>query len=74
MGKRARTVRVVDIAGPAEVQRMLGIGRATFARWRKGHGVPEPFPKPLKRLKSTELWDKADVRAWLERVRPPEGR
>lgn len=72
MGKPARTVRVVDLAGPGEIQRMLGINRAVFARWRDGRGVPEPLPKPIKKLKTGEIWDKAEIREWLERVRPRE--
>lgn len=73
MPRNPRVVRVADIAGVAEVQRICGgISRATFARWRAGTGVREPFPKRMKKVHSGELWDAAEVRAWLKRNRPPD--
>jgi hypothetical protein len=56
MPRGPRTVVVRDIVGVAETLRIIGTpSRATFARWRKGVGVVERFPRPI----------------WLARNRPP---
>jgi hypothetical protein len=37
------------------------ISRATFARWRKKRG----FPEPIREFGIGELWDRREVRDWL---------
>lgn len=70
MPRAARTVEVRSIVGVAETLRLCGgITRATLLRWRKRPG----FPKPIRRLKSGELWDASEVRAWLAE-NPPQPR
>jgi hypothetical protein len=72
MPRGPRTVVVRDIVGVAETLRIIGTpSRATFARWRKGVGVVERFPRPIRKLKMGELWDAEEVRVWLARNRPP---
>lgn len=72
MPRKARTVRAVDIVGVAGVQRLCGgISRPTLARWRRGIGVPAKFPRPIKRLPNLDLWDAAEIRAWLAEHKPP---
>jgi hypothetical protein len=39
------------------------ISRDTLAAWRKTRGFPEPF----KRIACGELWDRREVRAWLDK-------
>jgi hypothetical protein len=79
MSEPARTVRVVDIIGNAEVRRLAGrllttsnrktdnkpITRATLIAWRER----EDFPAPIRRLDSGDVWDRREVRAWLEQRR-----
>jgi predicted DNA-binding transcriptional regulator AlpA len=64
-----RQIQVRNIAGVAEVLKACGgIPRSTLIRWRKQNA----FPRPVKRLKSGELWDLAQVREWLEARNPPD--
>ena len=52
-----------NIAGVAEVLKECGgIPRSTLIRWR----AKNEFPRPVKTIKCGELWDLAEVRAWLE--------
>lgn len=56
-------LRPRDILGNAEVRKLAGgITRHTLLRWRELHAFPEPF----KRLECGELWDRREVRAWLD--------
>jgi hypothetical protein len=60
-----------DILGNAAVRRECGnVTRHTLIRWRAGVGVREPFPEPIRQVNGTELWSRAQVRAWLEDNRP----
>lgn len=69
MPRKARTIQVRNLAGPGEVlselRRLAGVSRMTAYRWRKSEGVRVPFPKPVKRLRDGDVWDLAEVRAWL---------
>lgn len=73
MPRAPRRVAVRDILGVAETMRLCqATSRATLRRWRTRPDAP--FPKPMKKLRSGELWDAAEVRAWLEaNPRPEEG-
>lgn len=61
MPPKPRTVEVRNLAGVREVCKLAGgVPRSTLARWRRGS-----FPKPVKTLSVGEVWDLAEVRAWL---------
>jgi predicted DNA-binding transcriptional regulator AlpA len=63
MPRAPRTIEARNIAGVAEVLKECGgIPRSTLIRWREKN----EFPRPVKRLKSGEVWDLAEVREWLE--------
>lgn len=70
---RVRTIEVRNIITVSEVLRDAGklfngdarhpIPRSTLQRWRDRNEFPRPVKKVGKRV---ELWDAAEVRAWME--------
>lgn len=73
---RVRTIEVRNIGGVNEIlllaAKVLGrkkIHRSTLVAWRDQ--AQPPFPKPIKKVsrQSVELFDLAEVRAWLEAPR-----
>jgi len=60
-----------DLAGLAEIAKMLNVPKRTAARY-----VERPdFPAPIERLAATPVWRSADVEAWGRANLPlPTGR
>lgn len=54
-----------NLVGPAEIASALGVDANTINVWKARH--PD-FPSPVRRLKSTDLWDIREVREWAERT------
>lgn len=73
MPRAPRKINVRDIAGPGELQRELrklaGVSPMTVWRWRNTAG----FPRPVRKLKDTMVWDLAEVREWLAKRTEGEG-
>jgi hypothetical protein len=60
-----------NLVGPAEIGRLLHVGANTINIWKMRHS---DFPRPIRRLKSSDLWDVREIRAWAERTnRLPAG-
>ncbi|MCX2714126.1 hypothetical protein [Mycolicibacterium sp. J2] len=51
------------LVGPAEIADLLGIEANTVNVWKARHA---DFPKPVKRLRSGDLWDVREVQAWAK--------
>lgn len=51
------------LVGPAEIAQLLGIEANTVNVWKVRHA---DFPKPVKRLRSGDLWDVREVEAWAK--------
>ncbi|OZD12016.1 MULTISPECIES: hypothetical protein [Nocardiaceae] len=49
------------LAGPAEIAAALGVEANTINVWKVRHAR---FPKPVRRLKSGDVWDIRDIEAW----------
>lgn len=72
MARPPRTVEVRHLVGVFEVCKLAGgIPRSTLQRWRQPGFHEPPFPRPLKSLKSGDVFDASEVRAWLEEYRRP---
>lgn len=56
----ARFVRVQDLAGTAEIAKMLGISRQRVYQLTSTPG----FPEPECRLEMGNVWDAEKVRRW----------
>lgn len=53
------------LVGPAEIGELLGVEANTINVWKVRH---KDFPPPVRRLKSGDLWDVREVRAWALRT------
>lgn len=51
------------LVGPAEIAEHLGVEANTINVWKNRHSE---FPAPVRRLKSGDVWDVREVRAWAE--------
>ncbi len=49
------------LVGPAEIAEMLGVEANTINVWKVRHA---DFPAAVRRLKSGDIWDVREVRAW----------
>lgn len=49
------------LVGPAEIGSLLGVEANTINVWKVRHA---DFPRPVRRLKSGDVWDVRDVQAW----------
>jgi hypothetical protein len=49
------------LVGPAEIGEMLGVEANTINVWKVRH---KNFPLPVRRLKSGDIWDAREVKAW----------
>jgi hypothetical protein len=61
-----------NLVGPAEIADMLNVEANTVNVWKVRH---QDFPAPVRRLKSGDLWDGREVKAWAEKTGryPPGG-
>lgn len=55
----------VYLVGPAEIAEMLKVEANTVNVWKVRH---QDFPAPVRRLRSGDLWDGREVRAWAEKT------
>lgn len=53
------------LVGPAEIAELLQIEANTINVWKNRH--PD-FPTPVRRLKSLDVWDVREIRAWAEKT------
>lgn len=53
------------LVGPAEIANLLNIEANTINVWKVRHA---DFPGPVKRLKTGDVWDVREIRAWAERT------
>lgn len=53
------------LVGPAEIADLLKVEANTVNVWKVRH--PD-FPAPVRRLKTGDVWDVREVRAWAERT------
>jgi len=62
-GERDTSLRALAkyLAGPAEIAAALGVEANTINVWKVRHAR---FPKPVRRLRSGDLWDIRDIEAW----------
>jgi hypothetical protein len=51
------------LVGPAEIAERLGVEANTINVWKARH---PNFPEPVRRLKSGDVWDVREIRAWAE--------
>lgn len=49
------------LVGPAEISALLNVEANTVNVWKVRHAE---FPKPVKRLRSGDLWDVREIAAW----------
>lgn len=49
------------LVGPAEIGELLGVEANTINVWKVRH---KDFPSPVRRLKSGDLWDAREIKAW----------
>lgn len=52
-----------NLVGPAEIGELLRVEANTINIWKTRH---LDFPRPVRRLKSSDLWDVREVRAWAK--------
>lgn len=60
------------LVGPAEIADLLKVEANTVNVWKIRHG---DFPPSLRSLKSGDIWDIREVKAWAEKTRrypPPQ--
>lgn len=50
----------LELAGPAEVQRILGVSRQRVVQL----AAENDFPEPLAKLEMGSVWDASSIRAW----------
>lgn len=60
-----RKVDLDDLAGAAELARLLGVHTQTVHLWRRRH--PD-FPEPVLQLQQAMLWLWPDVESWARRT------
>ena len=53
------------LVGPAEIALLLNVEANTINVWKVRHS---DFPSPVRRLKSGDIWDIREVRAWAQRT------
>lgn len=51
----------IYLVGPAEIGALLGVSANTINVWKTRHS---DFPKPVRRLRSGDLWDEREIRSW----------
>lgn len=51
------------LVGPAEIGELLSVDANTVNVWKTRH---KDFPKPVRRLRSGDIWDKREVVAWAK--------
>lgn len=49
------------LVGPAEIAQLLKVASKTINVWKTRHS---DFPEPVRRLKSGDIWDVREIRAW----------
>ncbi len=55
-----------ELIGIAEIAELAQVGASAVSNWRT-RSITDPFPKPLAKLRSGPVFDKAEVVAWLAR-------
>jgi len=55
-----------ELVGFGELPEVLGVSRATAARYAKR----SDFPEPVEQLVSGRIWRKKDVKAWTKQTLP----
>lgn len=63
MNEEPRSLRRLAefLVGPAEIAEMLGVEANTINVWKIRHA---DFPVAVRRLKSGDIWDVREIRAW----------
>ncbi|BAH30752.1 hypothetical protein [Rhodococcus erythropolis] len=51
------------LVGPAEISKLLGVEANTVNVWKVRHA---DFPKPVRRLRSGDVWDVREIEAWAK--------
>lgn len=54
-----------NLVGPAEIAALLSVDANTINVWKVRHAE---FPTPVRRLRSGDLWDVREIRAWAQRT------
>jgi predicted DNA-binding transcriptional regulator AlpA len=60
----AKTVRIADLAGTAELAERLCVQRSTISQWR---ARDVGFPDPIAFIGGSAVWDWRDVERWADR-------
>ena len=53
------------LVGPAEIADMLKVEANTVNVWKVRH---QDFPTPVRRLKTGDVWDGREVKAWAQKT------
>ena len=53
------------LVGPAEIAEMLNVEANTVNVWKGRH---QDFPTPVRRLRTGDVWDSREVKAWAEKT------